>query len=92
MSDWKMPAEWQPHAKTWMAWPSAGYTLGETESEKLAARNVWSSVANAVVRFEPVTVLCEYRDFDIAREFLDDRVELIACELNDAWMRDIGPT
>lgn len=92
MSSWKMPAEWQKHEKTWMAWPSSGYTLGDTDAEKLAARTVWSSVANAVVRFEPVSMLCEYRDIDVARDFLDDSVELIACELNDAWMRDIGPT
>jgi agmatine deiminase len=75
-----------------MAWPSSGYTLGETEDEHLEARSTWAAVANAIVRFEPVSILCEEEDLELARVFLDESVDLIAAELNDAWMRDIGPT
>lgn len=89
---WRMPAEWQPHERTWMAWPSSGYTLGETEQDHLEARSTWAAVANAIGRFEPVSMLCEAEDLELARVFLDESVELIAAELNDAWMRDIGPT
>jgi len=92
MSGWFMPAEWQAHARTWMAWPSSGYTLGETIEEAMEARQTWAAAANAVVRFEPVSMLCEAEDLEIARAFLDPGVELIPAELNDAWMRDIGPT
>ena len=87
-----MPPEWHPHERTWMAWPSSGYTLGETEQAKADARKTWAAVANAIVEFEPVTMLCESADFDIAKQYLDPKVELIPAELNDAWMRDIGPT
>lgn len=87
-----MPAEWAPHERTWMAWPSSGYTLGENHAEATAARKTWAAVANAIVEFEPVSMLCEYADTDIAKTFLDARVELVAAELDDAWMRDIGPT
>ena len=87
-----MPAEWQPHERTWMAWPSSGYTLGDTEDERLEARQTWAAVANAIVDFEPVTMLCEPTDLTIASQFLDARIQLMECELNDAWMRDIGPT
>ncbi len=87
-----MPAEWAKHERTWMAWPSSGYTLGDTEADQLEARQTWANVANAIIDFEPVTMLCEAADLDLARTFLDPRVELIACSLNDAWMRDIGPT
>ncbi len=89
---WQMPAEWQPHKQTWMAWPSSGYTLGETEKDHLEARSTWAAVANAISKFEPVSMLCEPRDIELARVFLDESIELIAAELNDAWMRDIGPT
>jgi agmatine deiminase len=75
-----------------MAWPSSGYTLGDTEDEHLEARSTWAAVANAIGRFEPVNMLCEAEDLELARVFLDESVELIAAELNDAWMRDIGPT
>ena len=90
--NWKMPAEWAHHERTWMAWPSAGYTLGDTEGEHQQARLAWASVANAIARFEPVSMLCVAADLDLAKEFLDPRVHLIEAELNDAWMRDIGPT
>jgi agmatine deiminase len=75
-----------------MAWPSSGYTLGDKDVDAMEARETWAAVANAVVRFEPVSMLCEADDLEIARAFLDARVELIPAELNDAWMRDIGPT
>jgi len=89
---YRMPAEWQPHAKTWMAWPSSGYTLGDTETDEHEARTAWAAVANAVAKFEPVTMLCQDSDLAIAREYLEDSVQLIAAQLDDAWMRDIGPT
>ena len=87
-----MPAEWAQHERTWMAWPSAGYTLGEDARDHLEARQTWANVANAIVEFEPVTMLCETADIELARGFLDPRIELVDCDLNDAWMRDIGPT
>ncbi len=87
-----MPAEWEEHERTWMAWPSSGYTLGETEEEANEARACWAAVANAIVRFEPVTVVVDPSDLDLARGWLDDAVELLAADLDDAWMRDIGPT
>lgn len=87
-----MPAEWQEHSQTWMAWPSSGYTLGDTDAAVHAARKTWAAVANAIVRFEPVTMLCEKQDFGVAAQYLDESVVLIEAQLNDAWMRDIGPT
>ena len=87
-----MPAEWESHSCTWMAWPSAPYTLGNQEQDRLAAYGAWSNVANAIVKFEPVKMLARTEDLVIAKSFLDPNIELIACKLNDGWMRDIGPT
>ncbi len=89
---WRMPAEWAPHERTWMAWPSAGYTLGDTAADAEEARDTWAAVARAVARFEPVTVVADPRDEAIARESLGDRIEVVTAPLDDAWMRDIGPT
>ncbi len=87
-----MPAEWENHERTWMAWPSNGYTLGDTDSDATNARQTWANVANAIVNFEPVTMIVNPGDKEIAKSFLDERVELVEAPLNDAWMRDIGPT
>ena len=29
----RWPAEWEHHERTWMAWPTSGYSLGETDDE-----------------------------------------------------------
>lgn len=89
---WTMPAEWAPQDCVWMAFPSQGYTLGDTEKEADAARRTWANVANAIARFEPVHMLVTAEDHDVARELLHDNVVLHDAELDDAWMRDIGPT
>lgn len=89
---WRMPAEWEPHERTWMAFPTGGYTLGESSTEADEARDCWASVANAIVRFEPVTVVVDPSDVDVARARLDPAVDILVADLDDAWMRDIGPT
>lgn len=86
------PAEWEQHTRTWMAWPSGGYALGDTEDEANEARAAWSAVANAIVRHEPVTMVVGPGSVDVAREWLHESVDIVEAPLDDAWMRDIGPT
>ena len=49
-------------------------------------------MANAIVRFEPVSVLATSDQLEIARAYLHPSIEIIEAELDDAWMRDSGPT
>lgn len=84
-----MPAEWQPHERTWMAWPTEGYTLGDEPDE---AYRAWSQVANTVARHEPVTMIVDPAATASARRWLEPAVTLVERPLDDAWMRDIGPT
>jgi agmatine deiminase len=88
----RWPAEWERHERTWMAWPSTGYSLGDTEVDVAEARGAWASVANAIVKFEPVTMVVDPSAVAVAREWLDERVDIVEAKLDDAWMRDIGPT
>lgn len=92
MSNWYMPAETAPQERIWMAFPTGGYTLGDTAEEAHAARSVWAAVANAILEFEPVTVVVHPDDVAIAARYLRPGVEVLTAELNDAWMRDIGPS
>ena len=89
---WRMPAETDPHTCTWMAWPHAGYTLGDTADDAAAARRTWAAVAAAVSDFEPVHMVVDPSAVDDARADLDPRVTLHEAPLDDAWMRDIGPS
>ena len=87
-----MPSETAPQDRVWMAFPTGGYTLGDTEEEAHAARSTWAAVANAILEFEPVTMVVAPDDVETAARYLDPRVEVLTAELNDAWMRDIGPS
>ncbi len=75
-----------------MAFPSQGYTLGDTAAEADEARSTWAAVAHAALEFEPVTMVVDPADLDVARRYLSADVEIVSTPLDDAWMRDIGPT
>ncbi|GLF98932.1 agmatine deiminase family protein [Streptomyces yaizuensis] len=85
-----MPPEWAPHERTWMAWPAPNTTF--TADVLPAARRAWAEVARTVRRFEPVTMLVPPGGADEARTLLGPGIDLVERPLDDAWMRDIGPT
>ncbi|GAA2729371.1 agmatine deiminase family protein [Cellulomonas aerilata] len=88
-----MPAEWAPHERTWMAFPPANQTFGAAGSRTLGrARAAWAGVAGTVARHEPVTVVADPADVADARAALGDGITVVAAQLDDAWLRDSGPT
>jgi agmatine deiminase len=89
---WRMPPEWEKHEQTWVAFPTTGYTLGDTQSEHEAARTTWANVANQASEFEKVTVVVNPGDEQIAKKYLSSQIELATIEIDDAWIRDSGPT
>src|SRR5438093_8308904 len=88
-----MPPEWAPHERTWMAWPCPNATFGDEGGEPLAeARRAWADVARAIRRFEPVTVVAGRGQRAGARKLLGSSIDIVEHPINDAWMRDMGPT
>lgn len=92
MTAYRMPAEGAPQDRVWMAFPSAGYSLGDTAEEHHEARTTWAAVAHAVLEFEPVTMVVDPAEMPAARRYLSSAVDIVEAPLDDAWMRDIGPT
>ncbi|MEQ1593711.1 MAG: agmatine deiminase family protein [Casimicrobium sp.] len=86
---WLMPDESVPHSATWMAFRASQSVWGTRLSA--AAQDALALIANTIVRFEPVNMLVRASDLSLARQKCDSRVNLIICELDDLWMRDIGP-
>jgi agmatine deiminase len=89
---WRMPSETAAQDRIWMAFPPEGYTLGDSAEDADEARSTWSAVANSIVEFEPVTVVVDPSDAVTARRYLSGEVDVLEAPLDDAWMRDIGPT
>jgi agmatine deiminase len=92
MSQWLMPAEWAEQERVWMAFPRDGYTVGDEPNSRMAAYESWARVVNSILEFEPVNVVVDPSAMVLARQLLDPRAEIIEAELDDSWMRDIGPT
>lgn len=90
---WRMPAETEPHERVWMAFPPDASYVADTPEVAHRARTAWARVAHAIADFEPVTMVVAPADTRTARDHLDERkVEIVEAPLDDAWMRDIGPT
>jgi agmatine deiminase len=75
-----------------MSWPPNNYLLGDSSEEAELTRTTWADVANAIVKYEPVTVLATSDQIELARNYLHPSIEIVEAELNDAWLRDNGPT
>ena len=85
----RMPAEFEPHAGCWMAWPE------RTDNWRLGAepaQRAFAEVATAIAASEPVTVAASEAQFERARELLPAAVRVVEISADDAWIRDTGPT
>ncbi len=89
---WTMPSETAPQERVWMSFPSAGPTLGDTDSAKDAAYAAWSAVAHAVAEFEPVVMYVDRSARDAAAKHLGAHIEQVDAPVGEFWMRDTGPT
>ena len=88
MTNYRMPAEWAPHERTLMAWPTRADLWGGVLAE---ARQEYAAVARAIAGFEPVTMVARPGQGAGARELCGDGVEVVELPIDDSWFRDSGP-
>lgn len=87
-----MAAEHVAHKRTWMAFPPAGSEITSTPDALNETRTAWTAVAHAVAEYEPVSMIVDPADVAAARRTLSGAIDIVEATLDDAWMRDIGPT
>ena len=86
------PAEWAPHARTWMCWPCRIEAWGGPEG-LLRAKQAFARVARAISTFEPVTHGGRVRTMRPKRSLATaGKTDIFEVPLDDSWARDIGPT
>ncbi|MGN8197323.1 agmatine deiminase family protein [Salinisphaera sp. RV14] len=92
MTGWRMPAETVAQERVWMGFPPAGPTAGESAEALDEARRAWCTVAHAIAEFQPVTLLVDPADETVAPRYVSAAIERVTMPLDDAWLRDIGPS
>ena len=92
---YRMPAEWEPHAGTWLAWPHKSASW-PGKLERIPA--IWVEMVRALAPGEMVHILVnEAAPAAVVRALLmragvpPERVQLHDIPTDDAWIRDHGP-
>jgi agmatine deiminase len=93
---YRMPAEWEPHSATWLAWPHNQ----ETWPQRLVqVQTIYLQMMAALLPHEQVHLLINDDGMaaqvaqQIAGHGLNtDHLMLHLCPTVDAWLRDSGPT
>jgi agmatine deiminase len=90
-----MPAEWEPHEATWIAWP---HNRDDWPGRFAPIPWVYGEIVRKLSRVEKVRILVEGRGLaEQARRLLRkvgahlEAVEFFACPTNRVWTRDFGP-
>ncbi|HTZ75946.1 MAG TPA: agmatine deiminase family protein [Candidatus Aquilonibacter sp.] len=92
----RMPAEWEPHRATWIAWPHHEPDW-PTKFEPIPW--VYAEIARVLAQHEPLEILCQSKGaLEAARTCLDahavraDHVRLHIVPTDRVWLRDSAPT
>jgi agmatine deiminase len=92
---YRMPAEWEPHAGTWLAWP---HRRSDWPGKFAPIKWVYGEIVRTLARFEPVNVIV--RDADQLAEVRKvlrlahadaTNVQFHECPNDRGWVRDNGP-
>src|SRR5207253_5164855 len=91
----RMPAEWEPHAATWIAWP---HNRSDWPGKFDAIPWIYCEIVRHLARVERVHILvnnqaaeAKVRRALIRADALRDSVEFHRWPTNRAWTRDYGP-
>ena len=85
-----MPAEWELHARTWMAWPCRVEAWGDG-ARMGRAKAAYARVAQAIAVHEAVTMVTRKDDASEAEAACGPAVQILPASIDDSWIRDTGP-
>lgn len=90
ITKYSMPAEWEEHARTFIAWPVKSTLIYPENYENI--KLAYSKAVNLISEFEPVSVIVNEDTADEAKTLCSSGADIIMLPHNDAWIRDSGPT
>lgn len=92
---YRMPAEWEPHAATWMSWP---YNLQTWENHLSGAEQAFVRIIEVLTKHELVNLLVPSAGVQTRAErklaaanIRESNLRIHGIESGDVWFRDYGP-
>src|SRR5947207_2797381 len=92
---WRMPAEWEPHEATWLAWP---HNTTDWPGKIGPVHWVYGEIVRALVEGEGVHIVVNDAKHEaVAQRVLRkwgigaERVRFFKIATNRGWTRDYGP-
>ena len=85
----RMPPEWAPHERCWMAWPCRPEIFGAAFA---GARRAYAEIARAIAQSEPVSMLARPELIADASVASGRGVSVLPMDYDDAWTRDTAPS
>lgn len=90
-----MPAEWEPHAGTWLAWP---HRKSDWPGKIAPIRMVYGEIIRKLEKYEEIHILVppnqhigKLQKILQASQAYSTHVHLHQCETDRSWVRDSGP-
>lgn len=90
----RMPAEWEAHRATWIAWP---YMESDFPGKLDAVRWAYCEFIRHVSRVERVEILCLNEELErdlrtrLSRQHIEGDIRIHRAGYNRSWLRDSGP-
>ena len=92
----RMPAEWEPHRATWIAWP---HFAPDWPGKLALIPWVYGEIARVLAQFEAVEILCDSEEVRTSAQAIlaaqavqSDRIRLHIVPTDRTWLRDSAPT
>ena len=90
---YRFPAEWEPQAAVWFAWPVRRSLWPDCFDR---VRSQLAALYMLAARYQPVRVLCAAVEQPVLRELMaahgdTSTVKLYDYQSDDVWIRDFGP-
>src|SRR5437016_3186452 len=95
MASFRMPAEWEAHRGTLLAWPHRG---SDWPGKFAAIPWVYGEIVRTLARYEPVFIIIrDAKQKEAVKSILDrvhadaTNIQFLTTPTNRGWMRDSGP-
>ncbi|MBI3714196.1 MAG: agmatine deiminase family protein, partial [Burkholderiales bacterium] len=88
---YRMPAEWEPMAATWLGWPVLKNREELWGEHYPAVCDAFALLAQTIAKYQRCIVTAHAPLVDMAKQLCGPTVTVLSLAVEDNWVRDCGP-